>query len=152
MVVAAVDVLFAADGRFGKKLRKNAGHVAAGLRQFAQLPGGNGLQIFGLAGGRIVKRSVIRDLAGRDLGHHFAVVFDAHQTVVGHMSDLDGVQVPFLEDLVHGLFPALFHDDEHALLAFGKQDLIRRHVRFALRDERHVYFDAAAASAGGLAG
>ena len=68
------------------------------------------------------------------------------------MSDLDGVQIPFLEDLVHGLFPALFHDDEHALLAFGKQDLIRRHVRFALRNERHVDLDAAAASASGLAG
>ena len=71
---------------------------------------------------------------------------------LGDFADLDGVQVPLFEDgLQRGLAPRLA-DDEHALLAFGKHDLVGRHVGFAHGHLVEVEHHAAVALGAHLAG
>ena len=57
-----------------------------------------------------------------------------------------------LEDLEDFVFPAFFGHEQHALLGFGEQHLVRRHAGFALRDEVEIDIDADAAAAAHFAG
>ena len=62
------------------------------------------------------------------------MILDAKATIGRHLADVDGMQVPLVEDLLDfGLTPFL-DDQQHALLRFGEHDFVRRHAGFALRD------------------
>ena len=56
------------------------------------------------------------------------------------------MQIPFLENALDLGFAAALDDHQHALLRFGEHDFVRRHARFALRNQRDVDLDARAAA------
>jgi hypothetical protein len=58
----------------------------------------------------------------------------------------------FAEDAENFVFPALFGDQQHALLGFGEQHFVGRHAGFALRDQVEIDIDADAAAAAHFAG
>ena len=60
--------------------------------------------------------------------------------------DHDRVQIPFLEHRLQlRLAPAL-GDDQHPLLRFGKQNFVRRQIRFAQRHLVEIEFDPKSAA------
>ena len=121
-------------------------HVEDGER-IGSLPGGGRHGV-----GAVVKRSLVGQLAVGDLGDGLAMVRHAELAVAGDGADLHGFQAPLAEDLEDLFFAALGGHQQHALLAFGEHDLIRRHAGFALGNAVELDFDAHAAAAAHLAG
>ena len=77
----------------------------------------------------------VRQRLSADLRDHLALVLDAHSAVRRDLANADRVEVPLLEDALDLSLAPTLDDKEHALLGFGKHDLVRRHACFALRDQ-----------------
>ena len=100
----------------------------------------------------MVQRRLVGELGCRHGGDHFAVVFDHHHSVVGHLAHFGPRQIPLIENPLHLFLAPLVHDDEHALLRFAQQNLVRRHVGCALRHLGQIDLDAGTAAGRCLAG
>ena len=101
---------------------------------------------FAMINGRVISK-----LAGRQIGHHFAVIFYHHLAGIGHKTDLRPRQIPFIEDPFHLFLAPLGHDDEHALLRFAQQHLVRCHAGAALRHLGQINLNPRAAACRGFA-
>ena len=102
---------------------------------------------FAMINGRFV-----RDLFRGDVGHHLAALFRTTMwPVSGDHADFGPRQIPLVENLLHFLFAALVHHDEHAFLGFGKHDFVAAHVGRALRHLVQLDLDAGARAGGGFA-
>ena len=135
----------------GEQPRQDACRAVRRARQLRQRELARAGQILGFGRRPPVDRGIVGQRAVRDLGHDGAVILHAHRAVGGDVADVDGVQVPLLEDpLDLGLAP-LLHDEQHPLLRLRQHDLVGRHAGLALRHARHVDLDAGAAARSHLA-
>ena len=94
-----------------------------------------------------IKRRFIGQRLRGNLRGECSVVADAHHAVVGDTTDFGAGHVPFFEDLAHHFFVAALGDDEHSLLRFAEQNLVRRHARLAFGNLGQIDLDAGAAAA-----
>ena len=58
------------------------------------------------------------------------------------LADVDGMQVPFLENSFQLFLASLATNDEHAFLAFGQHEFVGRHAGLAHRDPVGVQYHA----------
>ena len=86
---------------------------------------------FGRVDGAVVDQALARN-CDDDLLPPFRPV----HPVARHATDRRGREVPFLGNRLHLRNPVGRRDDQHALLRFGQQDLVRRHARLARGHER----------------
>jgi hypothetical protein len=70
------------------------------------------------------------------------VVAHAIKTIIRHMADDGGFQFPLVENSDHIIFVTLLRDDQHPLLRFREQNLVRGHIGFACGDQRNIDIDA----------
>ena len=135
--------------RLGRHVGERLEVERAGLVEVSGTPG------FALVDGGAAAED---EVLGRHVGHQLAVPVDPDAAPrlrggrLGDFADLDGVQVPFLEDDFQRRLTPRLADDEHALLAFGKHDLVGRHVGFAHGHLVEVEHHAAVALGAHLAG
>src|SRR5690606_13514793 len=71
------------------------------------------------------------EVIGLDIRHELSMPVDADPRIVGDLADLRRIEIPFLEDGLELILPALLAHDEHALLALRKHDLVGRHTELA---------------------
>lgn len=77
-----------------------------------------------------------------NLADNFAACFKDKSVGVRHGADDSEVELPFFENRPRHVFAAGFENHQHALLAFGQHDLVRRHCLFAHRHQVEIEFDA----------
>src|SRR5213595_2949256 len=75
----------------------------------------------------IVDGAILHEPLARDLDDDLAFPQAAIHPVVGHGADRRGVQLPLGGNGLDFLHAIRFGHDEHPLLGFGEQDLVRRH-------------------------
>ena len=100
----------------------------------------------------MVERCIVGERLIRNVGDQHAVMADAQARLGLHGADNNGVETPFREDAQHLVFAAFFRDQQHALLAFRKHDLVGAHAGFTLRNQIEFDIEADAAARAHLAG
>ena len=100
----------------------------------------------------MVDRGIISELGRWDGGNGFAVVFDNHHAVPGHLTHFGPWQIPLVENPFDLFLAAFVDNDEHPLLRFAQQDFVRRHVWRSLRHLGQVDLDAGSAASRCLTG
>ena len=95
----------------------------------------------------IVDRTVIDQTLAGNLDDDLAVPQATIHPIIRDAADRRGVELPFPRDRLDFLDPIRLGDDEHPLLRLRKQNLVRRHARFAFRHFRQINFDPAAGAA-----
>src|SRR5438445_633137 len=72
-----------------------------------------------------------------NIGNDLPVLQYAHARLTYHRTDFDGIQPPLAEYFVNFFLAAFLRDQQHALLRFAQQDLVRGHASLALRHAVH---------------
>ena len=151
MIVLAVNPILGSDGRPGQQRGEGLRRVGA-VRHLIEGESADLVQVGGFAGFPMVDGGFAGDEFGGNIGHDVAIVSDDHLPGIGDGADLGPGEVPFLEDPFDFVFAAALDDDEHAFLGLAEHDLVRGHVRSALRDFVQFDLDSGAGAGGGFAG
>ena len=76
--------------------------------------------------------------------------FEYEPSALGQAADHREIELPFVEDRARGLLAPRLQHHEHALLALGEHDLVRRHAHLAHRHAVELELDAEPALGGHL--
>src|SRR5882672_6902081 len=89
-----------------------------------------------------IARTIGDQSRSRKLGHHLLALSDAVHRLGDDFSDHGCRQIPLGQYLGYRVLVSPLRHDEHSLLGFAEQDLVRRHSTFAGRDFRDIDGDA----------